>query len=52
MGGINMTRKNVKVVISKQQSAKKRCISCGWPCWRSDVSYCWDCYKYQYFESK
>ena len=31
---------------------KKKCLSCGSPCWRSDVSYCWDCYKYQFYESR
>lgn len=31
---------------------KKGCIRCGCDCWRSDVNYCWDCYKYEKFESR
>lgn len=30
----------------------KRCMRCGEVCWRSDVNYCWDCYKYEKFESR
>ena len=30
----------------------KRCMRCGEACWRSDVNYCWDCYKYEKFESR
>ena len=30
----------------------KKCWRCGDPVWRSDVNYCWDCYKYENFESK
>lgn len=30
----------------------KKCMHCGDPVWRSDVNYCWDCYKYERFESK
>lgn len=30
----------------------KTCMHCGDPVWRSDVNYCWDCYKYERFESR
>lgn len=30
----------------------RKCMRCGEECWRSDVNYCWDCYKYENFESK
>ena len=36
----------------KKGNSAPKCRSCGCPCWRSDVLYCWDCYKYQYFESR
>lgn len=36
----------------EKHSVKKKCIHCGDPVWRSDVNYCWDCYKYERFESK
>ncbi|MCQ2495995.1 MAG: hypothetical protein MJ131_05330 [Lachnospiraceae bacterium] len=54
---INMTvnrSKNVFVDLKKKQNGKdeKKCICCGDNCWRSDVIYCWDCYKYQNYESK
>ncbi len=40
-------------VIRKMPQIKgKRCWRCGEPVWRSDVNYCWDCYKYENFESK
>lgn len=47
-----MAKKSRNVVIKPVSRERKECMSCGCPCWRSDVSYCWDCYKYQYFESK
>ena len=54
---INRVKLKSKITTLKKDSIvntgiKKKCMSCGCPCWRSDVSYCWDCYKYQYFESK
>lgn len=33
-------------------NTKKHCRRCGEECWRSDVNYCWDCYKYEKFESR
>ena len=30
----------------------KRCWRCGDPVWRSDLIYCWECYKYEKYESK
>lgn len=54
----NMARKvNTGYIQQKARSIVKikigkRCIRCGEECWRSDVSYCWDCYKYENFESK
>lgn len=40
-------------VIRKNPQIKgKKCLRCGEPVWRSDVNYCWDCYKYENFESK
>lgn len=36
----------------KEECSKKKCMKCGDSCWRSDVSYCWDCYKYERFESR
>ena len=30
----------------------RKCMRCGEACWRTDVNYCWDCYKYENFESK
>ena len=36
----------------KKITPKKSCWSCGRECWRDDVHYCWDCYKYQMFESR
>ena len=30
----------------------KRCWHCSAPVWRNDVNYCWDCYKYENYESK
>ena len=36
----------------KSQGKGDRCWHCGESVWRSDVNYCWDCYKYEYFESK
>lgn len=40
------------VIRKKTQAKGNRCWHCGEPVWRSDVNYCWDCYKYEYFESK
>lgn len=31
---------------------RKKCMRCGADSWRSDVQYCWDCYKYEKFESR
>lgn len=31
---------------------REKCMHCGDPVWRSDVNYCWECYKYERFESK
>ena len=46
--------KTTKIVAKKtaNSSDKKTCWKCGCPCWRNDVEYCWDCYKYEYYESK
>ena len=30
----------------------RRCIHCGEAVWRSNVSYCWECYKYENYESR
>lgn len=42
-----MTYKNLN-----NQTIKKKCRKCECDCWRSDVSYCWDCYKYEMYESR
>ena len=47
----NKIRQQPKKPIEKHVVGKK-CIHCGDPVWRSDVNYCWDCYKYERFESK
>ncbi|SCY77373.1 hypothetical protein SAMN02910292_02871 [Lachnospiraceae bacterium XBB2008] len=50
--------KNRYVKIQKPdvvREAKKKirtCLHCNDPCWRADVNYCWECYKYQKFESR
>lgn len=58
-------KKNIQPVIPMQKKKNKqplhhiekhnvgkKCIHCGDSVWRSDVNYCWDCYKYECFESK
>lgn len=40
------------VIRKKTQAKGNRCWRCGEPVWRSDVNYCWDCYKYENFESR
>ena len=58
-------KKNIQPVITMPKKRKikpklhiekhiegKKCMHCGEPVWRSDVNYCWDCYKYERFESK
>lgn len=53
MEGFKMAKKKTSKINSSTAARNtKGCMSCGCPCWRSDVRYCWDCYKYQYFESK
>lgn len=40
-------------VIHKTPQIKgNSCWHCGEPVWRNDVNYCWECYKYENFESK
>lgn len=38
--------------VSPHPYTGKKCWRCGEPVWRSDVNYCWDCYKYENFESR
>lgn len=45
-------KKQVRPYIKPAKNIGKKCIHCGDSVWRSDVSYCWDCYKYEHFESK
>ena len=53
VGCIPQRRKSVmKSVIEIKANTGKLCMRCGESCWRSDVNYCWDCYKYEKFESK
>ncbi len=40
------------VVQKRLQVNGKKCWRCGEPVWRSDVNYCWECYKYENYESK
>ena len=40
-----------KKKITAEQTGK-RCWRCGDPVWRSDLIYCWECYKYEKYESK
>ncbi|WP_155834105.1 hypothetical protein [Butyrivibrio sp. VCD2006] len=47
-----MAKVRKKSNVNGRRSAGDRCMSCGAPCWRCDVWYCWECYKYQYYESK
>ena len=42
----------MKSVIEIKVNTGKLCMRCGASCWRSDVNYCWDCYKYEKFESR
>lgn len=42
----------MKSIIERKVNIGKYCMRCGASCWRSDVNYCWDCYKYERFESK
>ena len=42
----------MKSVIEIKLNTGKHCMRCGALCWRSDVNYCWDCYKYEKFESR
>lgn len=42
----------MKSVIEINANTGKLCMRCGASCWRSDVNYCWDCYKYEKFESR
>lgn len=52
-GTNNMLKKKPQSIIGNLYSREQNsCMSCGCPCWRSDVRYCWDCYKYQMYESK
>ena len=30
----------------------EKCWRCNAPVWRDDVNYCWECYKYEMFESR
>lgn len=39
-------------VIEMNVNTGKHCMRCGASCWRSDVNYYWDCYKYEKFESR
>ena len=52
--GVDMgcTPRRTKSVIEMKVNTRKRCMKCGELCWRSDVNYCWDCYKYEMFESR
>lgn len=49
-GDIDM-KKMIYKGVRKSESGRK-CIKCGCDCWRSDVNYCWDCYKYEMYESR
>lgn len=40
------------IIRKTPQGNVKKCWRCGDLVWRSDVNYCWDCYKYENFESK
>ncbi len=43
----NERRSRVKIV-----PVNRRCMHCGEEIWRSDVYYCWECYKYEKYESR
>ncbi|WP_155828065.1 hypothetical protein [Butyrivibrio sp. VCB2006] len=47
-----MAKMKKKSHSNARHTVGNRCMSCGGRCWRSDVWYCWECYKYQYYESK
>ncbi len=50
----NKVRQSIAIK-SRQVVAERKigcCIRCGDACWRSDVNYCWDCYKYEHYESR
>ncbi len=47
------THKNVKITKRvPEDSNRRKCMMCNAACWRSDVYYCWECYKYQMYESR
>ena len=44
------TQKKEKMRTRNTESESK-CIKCNCTCWNNKL-YCWDCYKYQMYESK
>ena len=39
-------------ITNKECGCEKTCVRCGDKCWISKVDYCWECYKYEKYESR
>lgn len=37
---------------ARKSESGRTCIKCGCSCWRNDVDYCWECYKYEMYEAR